>query len=83
MLDFFAYENIKKLPWKVTYLKGFDIFSSAAPTAPNSPKLKIHTRNVAQDTSVYCSVKITVVKVGKKQSLHGSGVLLVTEMTVE
>ena len=31
-------------------------FFSAAPTAQNSPELKIHIRNVAQDTSVYYSV---------------------------
>ena len=32
------------------------IFFSAAPTAQNSPELKMHIRNVAQDTSVYYSV---------------------------
>ena len=32
------------------------VFFSAAPTAQNSPELKIHIRNVAQDTSVYYSV---------------------------
>ena len=32
------------------------IFFYAAPTAQNSPELKVHNRNVAQDTSVYYSV---------------------------
>ena len=31
----------------------FGIFFSAAPTAQNSPELKIHIRNVTQSTSAY------------------------------
>ena len=43
--NIFAHEIIK-----------FGFFFSAAPTAQNSPELKIHIRNVAQDTSAYYSV---------------------------
>ena len=53
----FAHENIKKLPSKVAYLWQFGFFFSASPTAQNSPELKIHIRNVAQDTSLYYSVR--------------------------
>ena len=40
---------------KKTALKSssLDFFFSASPSAQNSPDLKIHIRNVAQDTSVY------------------------------
>ena len=51
----FAYENSK-----VPYLWHFGFFFSAALTAQNSPELKIHVRNVAQDTSVYYSVAYTM-----------------------
>jgi restriction endonuclease S subunit len=37
-----------------------DVFFSGAPTAQNSPELKIHIRNVAQDTSVHYSVDTNV-----------------------
>ena len=48
---------MKKLPSKVVYLWQFGFFFSAALTAKNSPELKIHIRNVDQDTSVYYSVE--------------------------
>ena len=48
-----VHENIKTLPSKVSYLWQSGFFFSAAPTAQNNPELKIHIRNVAQDTSVY------------------------------
>ena len=54
--DFFAHENMKKLPSKVVWI----FFLSAAPTAQKSPELKIHIMNVAQDTSVYYSVVIAL-----------------------
>ena len=44
------------MPSKVAYLWQFGFFVSAAPTAQNSPQLKIHIINVAQDTSVYFSM---------------------------
>ena len=37
-------------------MKVWIFFLSAALAAQNCPKLKIHTKNVAQDTSVYNSV---------------------------
>ena len=45
-----------KTAHKSSILMAVWIFFSAAPTAQNSPELKIHIRNVAQDTSVYYSV---------------------------
>ena len=35
-------------------------FFSAAPTVQNSPELKIHIRNVAQDTFVYTTLCLVV-----------------------
>ena len=54
---------MKTLPSKVAYLclAALTFFFSAALTAPNSPELKIHNRNVAQDTSVYYSVGETCI----------------------
>ena len=37
---FFAHENIKKLPSKVTYLWQFDFFLSAVPTTQNSLRIE-------------------------------------------
>ena len=54
---FFCPRKHKKMPLKVAYLWKFGLFFSAAPTAQNSPELKIHIRNVAQDTSLYYSVR--------------------------
>ena len=52
-----ARENIKrKLPSKVAYLWQFLFFFSTAPTAKNSPGLKIHIINTSQNISVYWSV---------------------------
>ena len=47
-------EDIKKLPSKVAdlYIIIAVWIFFAAPTAQNSPELKIHIRYVAQDTSV-------------------------------
>ena len=51
---FALHENIKK--HALTYLWQFwFFFLFAAPIAQNRPKLKIHIRNLAQDTSVYYS----------------------------
>ena len=44
---------MKKLPSKVPFLWHFGFFLSTALTAQNSPELKIHIRNVDQDTSFY------------------------------
>ena len=56
----FPWKHKKKLPWKLAHLKEDLIFFSAALTAQNSPELKIHIVNVAQDTSVYYSVTTTM-----------------------
>jgi hypothetical protein len=48
---FFALEKIKSCP-KSSLLMAVWIFFSAALTAQNSPELKIHIINVAQDTSL-------------------------------
>ena len=51
----------KKKFKKFKNIVAFGFFFSAALTAQNSPELKIHIRNVAQDISVYYSVvQITV-----------------------
>jgi hypothetical protein len=48
--NFFAHENIKKLPSKVAYLWQFGFLSLCSPDCPK------HIINVDQDTSVYYSV---------------------------
>jgi hypothetical protein len=49
---FFAHKKtaLKRPLWQ------FGFFFSAAPTAQNSLELKIHVRDVAQDTAVFYSV---------------------------
>ena len=50
----FAHENIKKNSLKNSLLMAVWIFFSVAPIdCLKQPELKIHIRNVAQDTSVY------------------------------
>jgi hypothetical protein len=49
------------MPSKVAYFWQFGFLFSTAPTAQNSPELKIHNRNVAKDTSVYYSVAIVCI----------------------
>ena len=44
---------------KISILMAVWIFFSATSTAQNSPELKIHISNVAQNTSVYYSVMLT------------------------
>ena len=49
---FFSHENIKKLASKVADLWQFGFFFSAASTAKNGSRMKIHIGNVSQDTFV-------------------------------
>ena len=51
----------KNCPQKQHTYGSLELYFFAAPTAQNTPELKIHVRNVAQDTSVYYSVVNTFI----------------------
>ena len=52
---FFAYEYMKK-PLKIAYFSKIEEMFHYGPDFQNSPKLKIHVWNLAQDPSVVYSV---------------------------